>query len=122
METREHFKNLNNVFFHKDFVFFDQDDKQFIKTLNNIHYTYKFFVKFKIIEGSEYMENINKLEHWIDIAKQDTKSCKKIIAFELQKIINDGIEILAKLKMNNLIAGLKNQSKYLDRIISGTAI
>ena len=122
METREHFKNLNNVFIQKDFIFFEQDDKQFIKTLKNIYYTYKLFVKFKILEGSEYIDNINKLENWLDIAKQDTNACKKIIAIELQKITNDGIELLEKLKMNKLIVELRNQSKYLDRIIDGTDI
>lgn len=122
IETREYFKNLNNMFFQKDFIFFEQNDSQFIKTLRNILYTYNCFVKFKILEGSEYSENINKLENWFDIAKQDTAACKKIIAIELQKITNDGIELLAKLKMNNLIVELKNQSKYLDRIIYSTNI
>lgn len=116
-ETKEHFKSLDSVIFQKNFELFEQNDKQFAKSIANINYTYKFFIKNKILEKSEHIENINKLEHWIGISKSDPTLCKQEIAFALIQMVEDGINILLKMKYETLIPKLEKQKKYLQKII-----
>lgn len=116
-KTRDHFNSITAVIFQKNFIFFEKNDKEFIKIISNINHTYMSFIKYKVLEEKENIENINLIDKWIRIPKDNVAICKKEIATELITKIEEGEKLLIKLKCIPILDKIKKEKIYLQKII-----